>query len=405
MKFSPFLFLCATGLLAIFSSTIAKSPVLPLFAAHLGAGPAGVGLVAAISAFAGVVFSVPAGILADRFGKKRLIIIASLIFATAPFGYLWVTTIWQLAAVRFYHGFATAIFLPVAMALVSTLSSKERGAKLGWFSTATLAGRFMAPIIGGGILSLFSISAAASYQAVYAVCGGAGLITLLLALRLPVPEEETAGAGQSWGETLQSFKTVISNRPLLLTCFVEAAILFAYGTFETFLPLYAVEHGQSTVKVGLFLSGQIIVLALSKPIMGKFSDTHGRRPQIVVGGLLGAACIGGFSLMSSFFPLLLMSITFGLCLSIVTAATSAYIADLSSQQARGSAMGLLGSIMDIGHTSGPLISGVIASSFGYAQSFLGAALVLLAVSLLFFFTDIAKTKGKTRRERAAETAR
>ena len=176
-----------------------------------------------------------------------------------------------------------------------------------------------------------------------------------------------------------------------MTCFVEASILFAYGTFETFLPLYAVEHGLSATQVGVFLSGQIIVLALTKPIMGKFSDTHGRRPQIVAGGLLGAACIGGFSLFSSFFPLLLLSITFGLCLSIVTSATSAYIADLSSQQARGSAMGLLGSIMDIGHTTGPLVSGVVAASFGYAQSFLGASLVLLVVAVLFLFTS--KVKG------------
>jgi len=393
IKFSPFLFLCATGLLAIFSSTISKSPVLPLFAAHLGAGPSGVGLVAAISAFAGVVFSVPAGLLADRFGKKRLIVAAALIFASAPFGYLAVTNIWQLALVRFYHGFATAIFLPVAMALVSSLSSlssKERGEKLGWFSTATLFGRFMAPVVGGGILGLFGVSAAFGYQVVYAVCGGAGLITLILAIMLPVPEETTQ-AGQSWTETFHVFKTVVSNRTILMTCFVEASILFAYGTFETFLPLYAVEHGLSATQVGVFLSGQIIVLALTKPIMGKFSDTHGRRPQIVAGGLLGAACIGGFSLFSSFFPLLLLSITFGLCLSIVTSATSAYIADLSSQQARGSAMGLLGSIMDIGHTTGPLVSGVVAASFGYAQSFLGASLVLLVVAVLFLFTS--KVKG------------
>jgi len=71
---------------------------------------------------------------------------------------------------------------------------------------------------------------------------------------------------------------------------------------------------------------------------------------------------------------------------VVTSATSAYIADLSSHQARGSGMGILGSIMDIGHTSGPLISGLIAASFGYGQAFMGAALVLGTMALLFFLT-------------------
>ncbi|MEW6288372.1 MAG: MFS transporter [Thermodesulfobacteriota bacterium] len=385
MNFSPFLVLCATGLLAIFSSTISKSPVLPLFAGHLGADPASIGLIAGVSAFAGVVCSVPAGILADRFGKKRLIMVAAIIFASAPFGYLVVTTVWQLALVRFYHGFATAIFVPVAMAMVSGLSHKERGEKLGWFSTSTLAGRFMAPLIGGVVLGLFSLQSSAGYMVVYLICGGAGLAALTLARLLPEPED-TGRIEQTWPETFRVFKTVVLDRNILATCTVEAAILFAYGTFETFLPLHAVNSGLSAAHIGVFLSGQIIVLALTKPIMGKFSDTHGRKQQIFAGGLLGAACIGGFSLVTSFIPLLCLSIAFGLCHSVLSSATSAYIADLSSPEARGSAMGVLGSIMDIGHTSGPILSGLVASSLGYAQSFVAAGLVLLAGSLFFIFT-------------------
>jgi DHA1 family multidrug resistance protein-like MFS transporter len=287
-------------------------------------------------------------------------------------------------AVRLYHGCATAIFVPVAMAMVSGLSQKERGEKLGWFSTATLAGRFMAPIIGGGILAFFTLDSSTGYTAVYLVCGGAGLVAFVLAWTVPVPEKKEQTI-QSWSETFGEFRTVILDRNILVTCVVEAAILFAYGTFETFLPLYAVTSGLTAAHVGILLSGQIIVLALSKPIMGRFSDIHGRKPQIFAGGLLGAACIAGFSITTSFLPLLCLSTAFGLCLSVVTSATSAYIADLSSPETRGSAMGMLGSIMDIGHTAGPLVSGAVASLFGYAQSFVGAALVLLAVSLIFIF--------------------
>ena len=384
MRFSPFLILCATGLLAIFSSTISKSPVLPLFARHLGANPSSIGFIAAVSAFAGVAFSVPAGILADRFGKKKLIIVAAIIFASAPFSYLLVVETLQLAAVRLYHGIATAIFIPVAMAMVADLSQKERGEKLGWFSTATLAGRFMAPIIGGGILALFTLDSSTGYVVVYLVCGGTGIFALVFASQVPEPEKK-GQVNRTWADTFHKFKTVIVERKILLTCMVEAAILFAYGTFETFLPLYAVTNGLTAVHVGILLSGQIIILALTKPIMGKFSDKHGRKQQIFTGGILGAACIGGFSLTTSFLPLFCLSIIFGLCLSIVTSATSAYIADLSSTETRGSAMGMLGSIMDIGHTAGPLISGVVATLFDYAQTFLGAAFVLLAVSLLFIF--------------------
>lgn len=382
MQSRPFLLLCATGLVAIFSSTISKSPVLPLFVQHLGAGPADVGVVAAISAFAGVLCSIPAGLLADRFGGRRLVLIASVVFATAPFLYLVVTKLWQLVLIRLYHGIATAIFVPVAMALVAGLSSRERGEKLGWFSSATLAGRFMAPLAGGLILGLAAQRADAGFAMVYGVCAAAGVLALLLASMLPATEE-TCRQGRSWGETFQAFRSVLRERQILLTCLVEGAILFAYGTFETFLPLHAVKNGVAAPQIGVLLSGQVLVLALSKPVMGRFSDLHGRRPQIVAGGMLAAASLGGVAIAVSFWSLFFLSLVFGLCLSVVMAATSAYIADLSSREARGSAMGLLGSVMDIGHGAGPLCSGIVAALFGYGPAFLAAALFLLAMVMIF----------------------
>lgn len=393
MRLSPFVLLCTTGLFAIFSSTISKSPVLPLFTSYLGANPAKVGLVAAVSAFTGIVASIPAGILSDRLGRRRMLIFSAIVFASAPFLYLLVTNIYQLAAIRFYHGLATAIFVPVAMALVSDLFQKERGEKIGWFSTSTLVGRFMAPIIGGAIIGAMVISPGFSYKIVYIVCGITGVLVLLLALGIQGSDEHIKN-NRSWAETAGIFKTVISNRDILITSGIEAAILFAYGTFETFLPLYAIKAGISAYEIGIFLSSQIITLALTKPVMGKFSDKHGREPQIFAGAIIGAVCIGGFPMFKSFIPLLTLSILFGLSLSIVTSATSALIADLSMKENRGSAMGVLGSIMDIGHTTGPIVAGIIAAYFGFTQSFLTASLVVIAAAFVFWFS-IKRTSVKT----------
>jgi MFS family permease len=390
---SPFVILCITGVFAIFSSTISKSPVLPIFTAHLGADPTGIGLIASVSAFTGVVTSIPAGIFADRLGKRRMLVFSAIVFSTAPFLYLFVTNIWQLAVIRLYHGLATAIFIPVAMALVSGLFQKDRGEKLGWFSTATLAGRFMAPIAGGSIIGALVFNPGLSYKVVYLICGAAGVITLLLAFKIPATTGRKKEA-QSWEETLKVYKSVISNRGILITSAVEASILFAYGTFETFLPLYSLKAGLSAYEVGIFLSSQVITLALMKPMMGKFSDRHGRKPQIFFGALIGSLCIGGFSLFRSFLPLLVLSILFGFSLSVVTSATSAFIADLSKSEGRGSAMGILGSIMDIGHTTGPLISGIVATYFGLSKSFMSASLVLGFVAFIFLI-NLGIGKNKT----------
>jgi len=383
MKFSsPFKLLCATGLFALFSSTISKSPVLPLFATSLGADPAGVGLVASVSAFMGVVASIPAGILSDRWGRRRMLLAASFVFATAPFLYLLVTDIWQLAAVRFYHGLATAIFVPIGMALVSDLFLQERGEKMGWFSTSTLLGRFLAPLAGGGIIGALAADSAFSYRIVYLVCGAAGVIVFVLAFRIP-EASSFRNSNQLWKNSFSAFKSVISDRAIVITALVEAAILFAYGTFETFLPLYALESGLSAYEIGIFLSSQVVTLAITKPFMGRFSDRHSRRPQIFAGAVIGAVSIAGFALFRTFLPLFGFSILFGLSISIVTSATAAHIADLSRAGARGSAMGILGSVMDIGHTTGPIAAGIIAAYFGFGAAFIGASLVLIFAALAF----------------------
>lgn len=385
MRPSPFTLLCAAGLFAIFSSTISKSPALPLFASHLGADPSGVGFVAAVSAFTGIIVSIPAGILSDRWGRRRMLLASAVVFASAPFFYLLVANVWQLAAVRFYHGLATAIFIPVGTAMVSDLFHKERGEKIGWFSTSTLIGRFAAPAAGGSVLGALAFYPDISYKVVYLICGAGGAAVLLLVLKMPV-EEAGIKKTREWRETFKAFKTAISHKGIIITSVVEAAILFAYGTFETFLPLYSKNSGLGAYEIGIFLSAQVITLALTKPAMGRFSDRHGRQPQIFAGALIGAACIGLLPFFKSFMPLLAISILFGLSLSIVTSATSALIADMSRREAHGSAMGILGSVMDIGHTAGPLVSGMIAAHYGFAPAFIGASGVLAAASFAFMFS-------------------
>lgn len=379
---SPFFLLCATGLFAIFSSTIAKSPVLPLFAAHLGASITAIGLIGSAASLAGIVISVPAGIFSDHFGRRRMLQAAAWIFMTAPLLYLFTDSIVALGATRLYHGLATAIFMPVALALVTDLYHQGRGEKIGLFSTATLAGRFVAPVAGGFLLGLVAADQAMGFRLVYAVCFLGGLAAFVLTTRLPASPNH-APRSQNWSHTLRQFKGVAAKPPILMTAAVEAAMLFMYGCFETFIPLQALAIGLTITQAGLFLSAQIVTVALLKPAMGRFADQHGRGGQIFWGALLGAGAVAFVPFVSSFSILLMISIGIGLSLAAVTTATSALIADLCGSEGRGGAMGLLSGIMDIGHTAGPVCSGLIAARFGLGSAFIGAAAVLGVTMLVF----------------------
>jgi MFS family permease len=382
MNPSTFTLMCGAGLFGIFSSTVSKSPVLPIFATHLGATPAEVGIIAAISTLAGIGVSIPAGALSDRFGRKAMLVTAGVVFASAPAMYLLPIGIWQLAAIRFYHGVATAVFIPVAMAFISDLYEASKGEKLGWFSSATLIGRFMAPLTGGALLGYYGSESTLGFTTLYSICWVAGVLALALSARVP-SRATLAPATKSWREQLAGLSQLGSSGPLVCLGMVEAAVLFMYGTIEVFLPLYGLKQGIGAFEIGTCLSAQVITLAATKPIMGRMSDRHGRPGQIVWGAALGAAAVAALSFTTSFVPILFISVAIGLSLSIVTSATSAAVADVSRRELRGSAMGVFGTIMDFGHSSGPLVSGMIAAHLTYGAAFIAAALVVVAALTAF----------------------
>lgn len=384
---SVFKILCGTGLLAIFSSTISKSPALPLLVAHLGGDQKAIGVVAAISSFTGVLFSFPAGILSDKIGRHRMLLLSGVVFATAPFLYLFAGEIWQIGLIRFYHGLATAIFGPVALALVADLYQEDRGEKMGWFSTATLFGRFSAPASGGAILAFYGIETGSGFTWLYIVCGITGLISMTgifllskeTAIRQPKRVQKRS---KDWQADIAQ---LLSNRGIMTTCGVEAGILFGYGIFETFLPIRGLNIGLTLWQIGVCLSSQIITIAISKPALGRISDQYGRPPLIITGAFFAGACMIMLAFSNSFMSLLGASILLGLAISMVTSACAAHIADLSNKGSHGSAMGILGSVMDIGHTTGPIVGGMLAVYFGLTVSFISGSLVMAGSGLCFMW--------------------
>ncbi len=346
-----------------------------------------VGLIAGISAFTGILFSFPAGYLSDRIGRYRMLSISGFVFATAPFLYLFASDVWHIGIIRFYHGFATAIFGPVAMAYVADLYQDSRGEKMGWFSTATLLGRFSAPASGGVILAFSTADGTFGFTALYSVCGVMGLAALMAMFVLPqkVPEEPVPKAESDNVNLRQGIIDLFSQTGIMITCGVEAAILFAYGIFETFLPLRGLNIGLSAWEIGICISCQIITVAISKPVLGQLSDRHGRPKQIVLGTVLAGLSMIVLSFSFSFLALMMVSIFLGLSISIVTSASAAHIADLSKTGSHGSAMGMLGSIMDIGHTTGPIVGGILAVSYSLKFSFLSATVVLMFSSCCFIY--------------------
>ncbi len=381
-QITPFLWLCIMGGLAIFSTTMSKNPALPLFIKSLNVPERTLGFIAAASTVTGIVASIPAGILSDVWGRRRVIMLSMIVFASAPFLYLLVTAPWQLVLVRIYHGLATAILGPVALATVADTFQAGRGERMAWYSSATMVGRFVAPSVGG--LLIWSNS----FTWVYVGCGVAGLLALLAATRLPA----TGGAAQAsqhrtlreaWTETRQQLRIVFSTRPILLTSAMDAALYFSFGAVETFLPLYLTAQGFKPREIGPLFTAQVIVTALTKPIMGRLSDQLGRKRFIVAGLLAAALTVFLLPWTRHWLVAGLLTALFGLCVAAVTASTSALVSDLSRTSSYGTSLGVLSSIMDVGHSTGPMVTGLLVGAAGYRLGF-GVVAALLMVGAAAF---------------------
>lgn len=389
---SKFKILCSIGFLSRFSYALARNPVLPLFALSLGAGPEAIGLAVGISTVTGIVFKLPSGALSDVIGRRKTMLIGLIFFAFVPFVYLLIRSYDQLVVVRFIHGFATAVYGPVAMAVVADIAGERKGELLSWFSSVGIIGGLVGAPVGGLILSLSASGSSYdpwTFKLAYAICGVSGLAALGLAIRTLLRDEKVQGGGfkARLAQFVSGIKEVISDSRVVMTSSMEGLQNMTMGALEAFLPIYSVEVvGLSAFEAGLLWAVQIVVTMLSKPLMGRISDRFGRKPIIVCGLVACAISFASIPLLKNFATLAVAAFLFGLGEAFVTSASAAMVADMCQARQFGTAMGVFGTIFDVGHASGPIIGGVLVGAWGYFLSFAMMALVLILAVPVFVFT-------------------
>lgn len=382
--------LCSVGFLARFSYALARNPVLPLFAVFLGAGPEAVGLAVGISTVTGIFFKLPAGALSDVIGRRRTMLAGLCFFALAPFAYFLVNDYVQLVAVRFVHGFATAVYGPVVMAVVADMAGARKGEMLGWFSSVGIIGTLAGAPVGGLALSLLESDAGGSsvaFRVVYGVVAATGLAALALGWRVLRDGREIATADASGGirdrlgQFASGIREVASDRRVVAVSAMEGVQNMSMGALEAFLPVYAVTAaGLAPFQAGLLWAAQVVTTLLAKPLLGRASDAGGLlgRRGLIVAGV--AACAAPFALiphLDGFWSLAGACLVFGFGEALVTSSSAALVADLCRARHYGTAMGVFGTIFDVGHASGPLLGGVLVGALGYGPAFAIIAGVLL----------------------------
>jgi MFS family permease len=357
-----------------------KTPLLPIFAATLGASGVFLGFIVSVSTLTGMVLKPLVGLLSDRWGRRVWLLTGTTFFAVTPFFYQFVDTSEQLFAIRLIHGMATAIYGPVTLALVAELATENRAERLGYFSLARNGGYVVGPMAAGWLLLTMPA------PAVFTVIGIISSIAYLPILLLPETRPSSLGRATALRhQMVEALRTGIKTPAVWLAGSVEANFYIVLYAIKTFLPLYALSIGINVVTVGLFLSVIAGVHLICNPFGGRIADRFGYSLTISAGMVIFGATTLFLPFVSGGIMLMVPAILMGIAQALVLPSTIALVALQVESTHIATGMGLVGTLRNTGKVLGPVLAGLLINwfEFGLAFHLLGLGLILGTIPLLY----------------------
>ena len=359
------------------------SPVLPQYALSFSVPIALVGWAVSAFALARMVMDIPAGFLADRFGKKRnmifgiiLIISSSIVGGTAN-NYVW------LISARIVQGIGSALYITSATTWVAQVAAGEsRGRYMSLYSGLIMAGTAFGPTIGGYSAVHFGLRAPFFAYAVFALVG----------LMATLPLKETVDPSQATQSKMRmkDVPSVLLNGPfLLVNCSVLALFFLRAGVRATLVPLYAsLNLGLSEDRIGVLLTVGAVVTALCTFPSGWLSDKVGRKKPIMACLFLSGITVLLIPLQESLAGLMGIMAFHGLATGL-EGSIAAWPADVAPKGKLGTSMGVYRVMGDIGMVLGPITVTYVADYTGHLtvafMPFLVPALLSFVVGVLMIW--------------------
>jgi MFS transporter, DHA1 family, multidrug resistance protein len=371
-------------------------PFLPLFIAQLGVGDVGqVEVWSGVSSFAQAivlsVFSPIWGALADRHGRRLMVLRAAfgggLIIALMGLS----QNIWQFMALRLVQGAMTGVVAAASALAISFVPRNRIGTALGLIQMSSFAGNAVGPSLGGFTADHFG------YRPSFAFSGAlfilAGILTVLFVKEnfVPPPPEQTK-AGLTG--ILRDIRTRGRDKQLLVMMVVLFSAQFGVNVVQPMLPLFVqyLDPGESAATItGLIFTVAGVVAAVSSLIWGRVGDRIGYR-RLLIGMALGAGLIYiPQALVMNVLQLIALRGILGIFDGGLLPSANALIASStpsdqhSSHAAHGTTYGLVYLANGLGFALGPLAGGVIAATLGLRNVFFLTAAILLVIGIYLPF--------------------
>ncbi|MEO3946890.1 MFS transporter [Gorillibacterium sp. CAU 1737] len=358
-------------------------PFLPLFLLQIGQTEhveMWSGLLYSSAFFAGALSAPFWGSVADKYGRKPMIVRAGFVLFFVYGLMAFVVHPWQILVLRILQGLLSG-FIPGSIALIGTNTPENKvGYALSMISTATATGSIMGPLLGGVIARVMSNRVA---------FGSAGVMIFFVTLLVMflVNEEKFVPAKQR-SSILSSMKDAMGNRPLRNVLMLTLLTSLSVMTIEPVLTLYIVQLGGSEKNASLLagivfsISGVAAILFAAR--WGKWADRVGFRKVLLIGLLFGGLWTLAQLPMHTILGFSIMRFVYGIFFCAVFPALNGLVVRSTTEDFRGRAFGLNQTANQAGSMLGPMVGGAVSGAAGIHSVFWATGLLLLVTAAVAY---------------------
>ncbi len=309
-----------------------------------------------------------------------------LIFITAvPFIYAISLDVWLPLVAMMVSGLGISLLFPPAEAYASSLYPPERvGEALGKFHTSWAISAVIGPTLGGLIAVYYP-----SYRHIFMIAGATSMASIFIFALLTRGDHEKHNDAKASGavkkmivEFPSTIKRLMRKRPVLAGSTAVFAHAFCHWGLPTFIPIFAAKLGYNEFIIGLALTANALMTAISLPVVGGVSDRIGRFKPIVIGLLVSVVAFALIPYSSSAWMLIALEGVLGLCAVLEFPVSQAVMMESLPLEDRGSATGVWGMFMSLGGTIGMFAMSAIVVFAPVEWIFYFSAAFSLAAGLL-----------------------
>lgn len=364
---------CAIGL-TCFLGVYMRIPVLPLFAAELGAGTTQIGLINAAFMLSAGLLAVPSGLLSDRIGNRPVLLAGLLLMSLASFLIPWSSGPLMLGVVYLLFGAGLSAVTPTMMSVVGRIAPRSHlGRAYSWYTTAVYISMTLGPAVGGVLAGIWGV------KQLFFLSGSLIFLALLASVRF-LPGTDVGGSGEQAAGIPTS---LMKNRRLLAALAGTLGGCFGFGMFISFLPVYAHAQGFKPGQIGIIFASQAVVNTLLRIPLGHLCDKVERGVMSAVGLAVCAAALVLTGMNSTMLGLSVCAGFLGLGMGISFTALSAMTAAVLPQGQRGLGMGLYNSCIYLGMMLSSATMGTLIHETSFRTGFIVAGALTLVMTIAF----------------------